>query len=220
MTGALIHDFLPAVRFARITDATRRHVCFIATTEEHFDRLVASYQREDDLTVEVFKFTDASIVHATRQWLAEEEQKGDGRPSMVMVGSIENGQWVNWNLKTVEHPPVPDDNVHYEHVRGKSMPNGISITNQLEPHEWSNEETAAYEAAIEAVNGAVGAYSAVISAEEAKAAPDRSVIEDARAAQTQLAREREGLRSSDREQIAAARSRYAQLTREVLAGIG
>jgi hypothetical protein len=99
------------------------------------------------------------------------------------------------------------------------MPNGISITDQLEPHEWSNEETAAYEAAIEAINGAVGAYSAVISAEEAKAAPDRSVIEDARAAQAELAREREGLRSSDREQIARARARYAQLAREVLAGI-
>jgi hypothetical protein len=65
----------------------------------------------------------------------------------------------------------------------------------------------------------VGAYGAVVSAEEAKAAPDRSVIEDARAAQAQLAREREGLRSSDREQIAAARARYAQLAREVVAGI-
>jgi hypothetical protein len=136
-----------------------------------------------------------------------------------MAGSIEDGQWVNWNPGAVPHPPVPDNNVHYEHVRGKSMPNGISVTDQLEPHEWSNEETAAYEAAIEAINGAVGAYSAVISAEEAKDVPDPSVIEDARAAQTQLAREREGLRSSDREQIAAARARYAQLAREVLAGI-
>ncbi|MFI8202378.1 hypothetical protein [Streptomyces sp. NPDC085937] len=100
------------------------------------------------------------------------------------------------------------------------MPNGISVIDQVDPYEWSNEDTAAYEAAIEAVNGAVGAYSAVISAEEAKAAPDLSVIEDARAVQTQLAREREGLRSSDREQIAAARARCAQLAREVLAGIG
>ncbi|MGI5478730.1 hypothetical protein [Streptomyces lavendofoliae] len=95
------------------------------------------------------------------------------------------------------------------------MPNGISITDQLEPHEWSNEETAAYEAAIEAVNGAVGAYSAVISAEEAKDTPDQGVINDALAARTQLARERERLRSTDREQIAAARARYAELAREV-----
>ncbi|MFJ3140273.1 hypothetical protein ACIPK5_30840 [Streptomyces sp. NPDC086843] len=114
---------------------------------------------------------------------------------------------------------MPDDNVHYEHIRGKSMPNGISITDQLNPHEWSNEETAAYEAAIEAVNGAVGAYSAVIAAEEAKATPDESVIDAAQAAQHRLAREREGLRSSDREQISAARAHYAALARKVMAGL-
>ncbi|WP_256177902.1 hypothetical protein [Kitasatospora aureofaciens] len=99
------------------------------------------------------------------------------------------------------------------------MPNGISITDQLGPHEWSNEETAAYEAAIEAVNGAVGAYSALIASEEAKSAPDEAVIAEARAAQSRLAREREALRSSDREQIAAARAGYARLAREVLGRI-
>ncbi|MFF5256872.1 hypothetical protein ACFY4K_33175 [Streptomyces leeuwenhoekii] len=97
--------------------------------------------------------------------------------------------------------------------------NGISITDQLDSYEWSNEETAAYEAAIETVNGAVGAYSALISAEEAKDTPNQAVIDDARAARAQLAREREGLRSTYREQIAAARAHYAQLAREVLAGI-
>ncbi|MFC8957374.1 hypothetical protein ACFT8P_32755 [Streptomyces sp. NPDC057101] len=96
--------------------------------------------------------------------------------------------------------------------------NGISITHALEPHDWSNEETAAYEAAIEAVNGVVGAYSARIAAEEAKPNPDRTVLKEARAAQARLAREREALRSSDLEQIAAARQRYAQLAREVRGG--
>ncbi|MGW1642511.1 hypothetical protein [Streptomyces lavendulae] len=96
---------------------------------------------------------------------------------------------------------------------------GISITHQLEPHDWSNEETAAYEAAIEAVNGAVGAYSAFIAAEEAKPTPDLVVIDDAKAARSRLAREREGLRSGDREQIAAARRHYAQLAREIREGI-
>ncbi|MFD5588829.1 hypothetical protein ACFWII_34115 [Streptomyces sp. NPDC127063] len=96
---------------------------------------------------------------------------------------------------------------------------GFSITHQLDEHEWSNEETAAYEAAIEAVNGAVGAYSALIAFEEAKPQPDAAVIADARAAQARLAREREGLRSSDREQIAEARASYARLAREVLGRI-
>ncbi|MGI5485018.1 hypothetical protein [Streptomyces lavendofoliae] len=61
--------------------------------------------------------------------------------------------------------------------------NGISISQALEPHDWSNEEMAAYEA----VNGAVGAYSARIAAEEAKPHPDQQVNQDARAAQTRLA---------------------------------
>uniref|UniRef100_A0AAU2JX72 PE domain-containing protein n=1 Tax=Streptomyces sp. NBC_00049 TaxID=2903617 RepID=A0AAU2JX72_9ACTN len=97
--------------------------------------------------------------------------------------------------------------------------NGISVTHQLEPHDWSNEETAAYEAAVEAVNGAVGAYSALIAAEEAKPDPDQDVIRNAQSAQARLAREREGLRSTDREQIAAARQHYAQLARDVREGI-
>ncbi|MFF5706657.1 hypothetical protein ACFY7H_29855 [Streptomyces sp. NPDC012794] len=97
--------------------------------------------------------------------------------------------------------------------------NGISITHQLEPYAWSNEETAAYEAAIEAVNGAVGAYSALIAAERSKPEPDEEVIRSARAARARLAKEREGLRSTDHEQIAAARQRYARLAREVRGGI-
>lgn len=97
--------------------------------------------------------------------------------------------------------------------------NGIPIIDQLGPYEWSNEETAAYEAAIEAVNGAVGAYSALIAAEEGKPTPDQGVIEQARAAQTRLARNRECLRSTDRDQITAARAHYARLAREVLAGL-
>lgn len=96
---------------------------------------------------------------------------------------------------------------------------GISVTHGLEPHAWSNEETAAYEAAIEAVNGAVGAYSALIAAEEAKDGPDRSVIDAARTAQSRLAKEREQLRSADGRQIAEARSHYARIARDVLAGL-
>lgn len=43
-------DSLPAVRFARITDPTRRHSFFYATSAESLDRLLAAYDREDDLT--------------------------------------------------------------------------------------------------------------------------------------------------------------------------
>lgn len=48
------------------------------------------------------------------------------------------------------------------------------VSHGLEPYEWSNEETAAYEAAIKAIDGAVGAYSTLIAAQErARRSPTR-----------------------------------------------
>ncbi|MFY1679877.1 hypothetical protein [Streptomyces sp. WMMC905] len=90
-----------------------------------------------------------------------------------------------------------------------SANNDVSITHQLPEYKWSNEETAAYEAAVEAVNGAVGAYSALIAAEEKKSEPDPGRIGKAREAQSRLARDRERLRSADAQQIADARAHYA-----------
>ncbi|WNI20422.1 hypothetical protein [Streptomyces sp. ITFR-16] len=95
------------------------------------------------------------------------------------------------------------------------MSEGLSITDQLEPYEWDSRAVAAYEAAIEAINGAVGAYSALISAEEAKSAPDATVVAAARAEQTRLTREREALRPDDTDQIANARRQYSMLARTV-----
>ncbi|MFD0358166.1 hypothetical protein ACFVHW_31195 [Streptomyces sp. NPDC127110] len=102
---------------------------------------------------------------------------------------------------------------------GNDPEKGVSLTHQLEPYDWSSEETAAYEAAIEAVNGAVGAYSALIAAEEGKAEPDQGVIERARPSQFRLSREREGLRPGGPEQISAARRHYARFAGEV-GGLG
>ncbi|MFJ3811537.1 hypothetical protein ACIPWE_34885 [Streptomyces sp. NPDC090073] len=36
-----------------------------------------------------------------------DDARADSKPPMVMVGSIENGRWVNWNLAGVPTPPVP-----------------------------------------------------------------------------------------------------------------
>ncbi|MFC7933954.1 hypothetical protein [Streptomyces cinereoruber] len=95
---------------------------------------------------------------------------------------------------------------------------GISITHELTPYDWSTKETAAYEAAVEAVNGAVGAYTARIAAERAKASPNQDAIDADTAACRQLAREREELQPDDREQIANARRRYAALARQIREG--
>ncbi|MFF4763347.1 hypothetical protein [Streptomyces sp. NPDC001292] len=70
---------LPAVRFARITDPTRRHAFFVATAEEDLDRLAAAYEREDDLTVTPVEFTDPWIVSETRGRVADTRQE-NGRP--------------------------------------------------------------------------------------------------------------------------------------------
>jgi hypothetical protein len=75
------------------------------------------------------------------------------------------------------------------------------VLDQLEPHIWSSEESVAYEAAIEAINDAVGAYSAVIAEQESKAEPDTAVIAAAEAAQANCALPREQLDPTDREQI-------------------
>ncbi|MGW3661310.1 hypothetical protein ACWD6R_39335 [Streptomyces sp. NPDC005151] len=97
---------LPEIRFAVIADPTRRHAFFVATPAEDFDRLVAAYAGERDLTVAPFEFTDPRIVFETQMWVAETRQE-TGRPPMLMVGSVENGQWVNWNLEALPRPPVP-----------------------------------------------------------------------------------------------------------------
>jgi hypothetical protein len=89
----------------------------------------------------------------------------------------------------------------------------------VQPFAWSSEESVAYEAAVEAVNGAVAAYSARIAAEEAGERPDREKIARWRAARAECARSREGLDPTDGVAIAAARQRYTAL-REAVRGEG
>lgn len=99
-------DTPPAVRFVRITDPTRRHAFFWASAAEDFDRVLAAYDCDDELTAEPCEFTEPDIIAATQAWLIDQRREND-RPGMVMVGSVENGQWVNWNLEAVPRPPVP-----------------------------------------------------------------------------------------------------------------
>lgn len=94
------------------------------------------------------------------------------------------------------------------------------IVGRLRGFAWSSEESVAYEAALEAINAAVGAYSAVISAEEAKAAPDGSVVSAALSGQAECARRREELDPADHAQIAAARREFAELASRIRAGRG
>lgn len=88
-----------------------------------------------------------------------------------------------------------------------------SVLSQVQPFTWSSEDSVAYEAALEAINGAVGAYSAVIAAEEAKPAPDPAVISAARDGQAECARWRDRLDPADRADVAEARRRFSELAK-------
>ncbi|MFF2572674.1 AAA family ATPase [Streptomyces sp. NPDC058084] len=98
-------DTLPEIRFIVITSPDRRHAFYWATPAEHFNQMLTIWNRDEDMTAEPYEFADPLLVAETQAWIAD-TQRDTGRPSNVMVGSVENGQWVNWNLDA-PRPPVP-----------------------------------------------------------------------------------------------------------------
>ncbi len=99
-----------------------------------------------------------------------------------------------------------------------STPSEEPVIASISGFQWSSEESVAYEAAIEAINGAVGAYTARIHAETSKASPDGELVGQWRERRGELAKVREGLDPSDHEQIAEVRRRYAGLARQLMEG--
>jgi hypothetical protein len=89
------------------------------------------------------------------------------------------------------------------------------VLGQMHGFVWSTEESVAYEAALDAINGAVGAYTALIAAEEAKPAPDPAVIAAARSGRAECARWRERLDPADHAAVADTRRRFTELAREL-----
>lgn len=105
-----------------------------------------------------------------------------------------------------------------EELRGKQLTDhdhNEPVLSQLEGFAWSTEESAAYEAALDAINDAVGAYTALIAAQERSATPDPAVIAEARTGRAECARSRKQLDPADHPAVAAARQRFTQLTREL-----
>ena len=86
---------------------------------------------------------------------------------------------------------------------------------QMKGFTWSTAESAAYEAALDAINLAVGAYTALIASEEAAPAPDPEVIATARAGRAECARWRGQLDPADHAAVAATRQRFTQLARDL-----
>ncbi|MEU3408840.1 hypothetical protein ABZ766_33510 [Streptomyces sp. NPDC006670] len=99
-----------------------------------------------------------------------------------------------------------------------STPSEEPVIASISGFQWSTEEAVAYEAAIEAINGAVGASTARIHAESSKASPDGELIGQWRERRGELAKVRERLDAADHEQIAGVRHRYAALARQLMKG--
>lgn len=98
-----------AICFIRVAEATGRHVCFMATFADASKQAEEAWRREPDLTVTRIEFDDPDgrITSAIRAWLLATEQGAGSQPVMVMVGSTENGAWVNWKLQGIPVPPIP-----------------------------------------------------------------------------------------------------------------
>lgn len=87
------------------------------------------------------------------------------------------------------------------------------VIKNLRPHTWSSEESVAYEAAIEAINGVVGAYSSLITEAEHRGAQDEAA--EYRRLRAACHQERRALRAEDSEAVARVRATYAARLREL-----
>ncbi|WP_327332954.1 hypothetical protein [Streptomyces anulatus] len=89
------------------------------------------------------------------------------------------------------------------------------VIGSLRPHVWDSERSVAYEAAIEAINGVVAAYSARIAeAGNPPASQDR--IAEYRRLRTECQQVRKALRAEDAENVARVRAAYAAKLRELM----
>lgn len=95
------------VRYVRIADPTGRHVVFTATFACNVDALMGRWNREPDMEATAFDFDDPQVAGEACIRLMNIERESS-KPSMVMIGSIENGHWVNWELAGTPAPPVPN----------------------------------------------------------------------------------------------------------------
>ncbi|WP_327419721.1 hypothetical protein [Streptomyces sp. NBC_01233] len=96
---------LPDVSFARIASEDGRHVFFWAAPAAGLDELLAVWNRMDGMLAERFTFGEPAIVAAAQDWLADKLQEHE--KATVMIGSIERGKWVDWNLRGIPRPAVP-----------------------------------------------------------------------------------------------------------------
>lgn len=82
------------------------------------------------------------------------------------------------------------------------------VIGNLRPHDWSSEQAVAYEAAIEAINNVIGAYSALIAGAERRPELEGELAEYRRL-RSECQQERRALKAEDSENVARVRHIYA-----------
>ncbi|MEU8526449.1 hypothetical protein AB0C77_12755 [Streptomyces sp. NPDC048629] len=91
------------------------------------------------------------------------------------------------------------------------------VIGNLRAYTWDSEQSVAYEAAIEAINGVVGAYSALIADAETRPGTEAEIAEYRRL-RAECQQERRALRAEDAENVARVRAGYAARLRELTEG--
>ena len=83
---------------------------------------------------------------------------------------------------------------------------------------WSDEESIAYEVAIENITEASGWYVAKLREERGKDAPDPAVVEQCSQALARCVQDRDRLDPDDRAEVIRVRAEYGELVRRLLRG--
>lgn len=92
-----------------------------------------------------------------------------------------------------------------------SEPRAESVLMHIEPMEWSDEQSVAYEVAVEGLSRAIGIQSTLMWREQQRAAPDVESLREWNANRQRLVRRRETLRPDDREAVRQVQQECAEI---------
>ncbi len=104
-----------------------------------------------------------------------------------------------------------------ERVRMTTEEPDPSVLAGLPTFAWDDQESVAYEVAIEAISQVVAWYTALITAEQQRPQPDAQRIAEWEAGQDRAIAERRTLRSSDRDAVLDVQRRYRALADQLAA---
>jgi hypothetical protein len=90
-----------------------------------------------------------------------------------------------------------------------------SVLGDLPTFDWDDQNMIRFETTQDLIGQVVAAYTARITAEQARPDPDHAAIERWQAAQTNAVQDRQSLRSTDPDEVQRVRDRYVALLRDL-----